>query len=98
MYSPLVRAGRSKVPSVLVTVPAMRLLDDASSAITTAPKTAEPFIVTVAGLKLQVASAGSPEQPKLACPFIPAKGLVVMVKVADCPARMLAVLGDTVSA
>ena len=54
---------------------------------------APPLGVTDAGEKLQAAPAGRPEQEKATAELKPVPGATVRVKLADCPAFMVAVLG-----
>ncbi len=55
---------------------------------------APPFGVTVVGLKLQVAPAGSPEQVKLTCWLKPPDGVMLMAVVTDWPAVVDPLVGE----
>jgi hypothetical protein len=52
-----------------------------------------PPVVTVVGLKLQVAPVGRPEQLKLTVPVKPVPGVTVIVLVPLCPAITLMLVG-----
>jgi hypothetical protein len=52
-----------------------------------------PLGVTVAGLKLQEAPVGRPEQVKLTCWLNPPLGVTLMVLVAELPAATVALVG-----
>lgn len=52
-----------------------------------------PFMARVAGENVQLEAAGNPLQAKLTDEFKPFTGFTEMLKVADCPALMVAVPG-----
>jgi hypothetical protein len=52
-----------------------------------------PFILRVAGENVQLEAAGKPLHAKLTDEFKPFTGFTEMVKVADCPALMVALPG-----
>ena len=57
----------------------------------------EPAPATVAGLKLPLNPAGSPERPNVTVPVKPFSGVTVIVEVAVAPASAVTLVGLAVT-